>query len=276
MVFLTIGILLLGFFWIRRSINRPFGPTTEEDYAKIAEMEQTQAAIAANTNQARMIAKQSLDSDQDGLSDFMEEYVYKTSAYLPDSDSDGRSDKVEIETGTNPLCPEGKTCSGITETTADEYRETGMTPENLLKQQQAASGGGPSSFAAGLSGANLSASAIREILIGAGVPAESLAAIDDATLVAMYNQALAKASAQNSNVNSADNIGNIPANNITSGLNINTIEDLKKLTPDELRALLAQAGIPAATLEMIDDITLMENLAETIKQMETMNVNVHE
>ncbi|HEU0050425.1 MAG TPA: hypothetical protein VFQ60_00010 [Patescibacteria group bacterium] len=50
------------------------------------------------------------DTDRDGLSDYDETYVYHTSPYLPDSDSDGIPDFIEVLEGTNPNCPEGKTC----------------------------------------------------------------------------------------------------------------------------------------------------------------------
>lgn len=51
------------------------------------------------------------DTDQDGLNDFDELYVYATSPYLADTDSDGAPDKAEVDKGANPLCPEGQTCA---------------------------------------------------------------------------------------------------------------------------------------------------------------------
>lgn len=50
------------------------------------------------------------DTDNDGLNDFDELYVYTTSPYLADSDSDGLTDKQELEGGKNPNCAEGKDC----------------------------------------------------------------------------------------------------------------------------------------------------------------------
>lgn len=50
------------------------------------------------------------DTDMDGLTDYDELYVYLTSPYLADSDSDGISDKQELEQGKNPNCAEGKDC----------------------------------------------------------------------------------------------------------------------------------------------------------------------
>ncbi len=51
------------------------------------------------------------DSDHDGLSDYAELVLYRTSPYLADSDSDGIPDVVEIAQVTDPNCPQGKTCT---------------------------------------------------------------------------------------------------------------------------------------------------------------------
>ncbi len=52
------------------------------------------------------------DTDMDGLSDYDELYIFTTSPYLADSDSDGITDKQEIDQGKNPNCAEGKNCIG--------------------------------------------------------------------------------------------------------------------------------------------------------------------
>jgi len=44
-----------------------------------------------------------LDSDNDGLSDDDERYIYGTNPYNADTDGDGRSDGEEVLSGTNPL-----------------------------------------------------------------------------------------------------------------------------------------------------------------------------
>ncbi|MDO8499244.1 MAG: hypothetical protein Q7S66_01120 [bacterium] len=46
------------------------------------------------------------DTDHDGMSDFDELYIYGTSQYLADTDSDAIPDKQEVEQGTNPNCDE--------------------------------------------------------------------------------------------------------------------------------------------------------------------------
>ncbi|MFC1702876.1 hypothetical protein ACFLZO_00225, partial [Patescibacteria group bacterium] len=51
------------------------------------------------------------DTDFDGISDFDELYVFRTSPFLEDSDSDGIGDGDEITNQTDPNCPRGKTCN---------------------------------------------------------------------------------------------------------------------------------------------------------------------
>ena len=51
------------------------------------------------------------DTDLDGLNDFDELYVYGTSPYLADTDSDGITDKQEVDVGKDPNCAEGQICS---------------------------------------------------------------------------------------------------------------------------------------------------------------------
>jgi len=62
---------------------------------------------------------QQIDTDRDGLSDYDELYFFETSPYLEDTDSDGILDKVEVDSGGDPLCPVGTECSGedVTNTT---------------------------------------------------------------------------------------------------------------------------------------------------------------
>src|SRR3989339_859876 len=59
---------------------------------------------------------QQLDTDNDTLSDYEELEFYNTSPYLPDTDSDGTDDNIEIENGTDPLCPEGQDCAILIDT----------------------------------------------------------------------------------------------------------------------------------------------------------------
>mgnify|MGYP001567130347 CR=1 FL=1 len=63
------------------------------------------------------------ETDVDGLVDYDELYVYKTSPYIADSDSDGFNDKDEVYSGNNPNCPTGKSC-GLVAGSAEAVAET--------------------------------------------------------------------------------------------------------------------------------------------------------
>lgn len=55
------------------------------------------------------------DTDSDGINDYDEINVYRTSPYLADSDSDGFDDGQEIKSGDDPNCPVGQTCGRVAE-----------------------------------------------------------------------------------------------------------------------------------------------------------------
>lgn len=99
-VFMLIFAILavgLGMLQLRNTVYGPF-----------AVVKKNEAGVLITDEQSKLKA---VDTDQDGLTDYDELYVYSTSPYLPDSDSDKVSDKTEIDKGTNPLCAEGKVCS---------------------------------------------------------------------------------------------------------------------------------------------------------------------
>lgn len=131
----------------------------------------------------RVEGMKSKDTDADGLNDYEESYVYRTSPYLQDSDSDGVDDKTELASGEDPNCPRGKSCAG--------FDVTG----------QASATGSAAVAARGDEAAELqrflnpTADEIRQILLQSGASAAELASIDDATLLELYRESLAEAQA---------------------------------------------------------------------------------
>jgi len=204
-----------------------------------------------------MIAKQARDTDQDGLSDFDEEYVYKTSPYLDDSDSDGFLDKQEVESGNDPNCPSGKNC-GLPEVVASG--ETGTSgaaaaasepPEDLSSMQTILSG-------------RATAEEIRATLRASGVSEDVLSKVDDKTLLEAYADVLV-------DTNSAGALENINLAPQSDLLNVNAatnseVDALAGLSPADVRELLRQAGVDEAVLSQVDDETLMQILREAMKQ----------
>lgn len=189
------------------------------------------------------------DTDQDGISDYDELYVYHTSPYLTDSDSDGVSDKDEIDRGGDPNCPAGQTCSRQTTNTNDATAVTnsGDLTNGLLTD-----------------GSDLTADQLRSILRDAGVSETDLSEVDDATLLALYQQTLAEQEGATTNTNSATNAAATVNTNSASGTV--TYDDLKNLSIDDIRYLLVQSGVPEDQLNQVDDDTLKQIYLDSLDQ----------
>ncbi len=118
---LLFGVLAisLGFLQMRNTIFNPFA------------IRLSQEELSFNTLFDEETRLQSIDTDHDGLNDWEELNFYETSPYLPDTDSDGIEDKVELDNGTNPLCPEGENCGGSVGDVGDigpQEENTGESP----------------------------------------------------------------------------------------------------------------------------------------------------
>lgn len=103
--------LLLGVFYLVRLMNAPFDINYEgPKFVSQAEREAQEIELQKNS-----------DTDSDGLSDYDELYLHRTSPYLFDSDSDGISDAAELAAGDDPNCPNDQECLGsIFDSTAGE------------------------------------------------------------------------------------------------------------------------------------------------------------
>lgn len=99
---LGFGGIILGFLSFGANIRRPFELRLAEA-PKGFELESQRLAREEEESKTR-------DTDSDGLSDYDELRVFRTSPYLKDTDSDGFDDKQEAFTGNDPNCPVGKTC----------------------------------------------------------------------------------------------------------------------------------------------------------------------
>src|SRR2546427_13169559 len=92
--FIVVGIVtfIFGLFRLQKSAFLPFyHPKTGYVFKTEDELEQE-----------HLEQMKKMDTDHDGLSDYDELYVYHTSPYLEDSDSDGVADGVEVSRGTDP------------------------------------------------------------------------------------------------------------------------------------------------------------------------------
>lgn len=127
-----LAVILLSSVYLRSSILSPFRVPT----AKLIGAQERLQAIAASSEAREAERLKGKDTDRDGLSDYAELHIYKTSPYLADSDSDGIPDAIEIAQGTNPNCPTGQTCGGLVNADVQPIYNVTSSYSNLLQQPQ--------------------------------------------------------------------------------------------------------------------------------------------
>jgi hypothetical protein len=190
-------VILLGGLQLRNTIYNPYAPddvdTTQDDLS----------ALLPTSEEQEIQRLQQIDTDRDGLSNYDELYFYETSQYLPDTDSDGLTDKQEIDAGTNPLCPEGQIC-----TTADEDGTAAADPDSIAPDlipdggateivSPAINQGFENSGENPLGSVVQDPEAIRTLLLTTGgLSEEQVAAFSDRDLLLIAQQILAEQNAQ--------------------------------------------------------------------------------
>jgi hypothetical protein len=201
LVFSAITVSFFGIWQVKRSIQSPF--------ERVASLNDNSPAGSASSQSedTSIIEMQNKDTDEDGLSDYEEFYIYKTSPYLADSDSDNIDDKKEIDLGSDPNCQEGKSCGVIDPDSVDVATQPDIVDnefgenENLdtdlfnfddfsdldevLSSDLFATGDSVSDLFS-----DLSVSEIRELLIETGLPAEILDQLTDEQLLSAYRTTL--------------------------------------------------------------------------------------
>ncbi len=200
------------------------------------------SVISDNPSAAELSKLQTKDTDGDTLSDFQELYVYGTSPYLPDSDSDTLPDNEELAQATNPNCAEGANCSqpreegsGTTSTAAaDAFAE--LSPEEALEKFGVSEDG------------TVDAGKLREQLKQLGVPAEVVDGADDATLLKVFEETVAQTE------NGANAFVNIE----------DKANELRNMSAQEKRNLLIESGVDTGTVQQLTDDQLNELFNKTV------------
>jgi hypothetical protein len=208
-----LGVLLVAFiifgvsFWrVQSNIKAPF-------YTYNGENETT-----ATDDDLEALKK--IDTDGDGLSDYLEAYVYGTSIYIEDTDSDGISDKEEVLSGQDPVCSGDSCVESLDVVAVDEIVDSGLNTKSETEIMRTAllNLGYQESDLAELSDdeiaqlynetsqlvsdpaalqeymannlQDLSAADVRSLLLEAGASEEDLQDISDDELIQLYRQAL--------------------------------------------------------------------------------------
>ncbi len=207
------------------------------------------AKVSNTATNNTLAALKDKDTDEDGLNDYEELYVYGSSPYLLSSASDGVSDGDKVKQGVNPNCQAGKTCTVPT-------LVVGSTTNNSTSTDS-----------------TVSISFLRQALIASGASATAVQTADDATILQMYQQATKSSTAGasittngNANTNSTTTNTSVVTNgNTSSGTSTAiTYSDLESMTGAEIRSLLTTYGIDATNLSQVDDTTLKAIFTEAI------------
>lgn len=156
--------------------------------------------------QQKMEALKKQDTDADGLNDYNELYVYKTSPYLKDSDSDGTEDGTEITQGEDPNCAPSMPCATAMIDTVNP-----ATLQGTFAQEIAADAGAtppPETVATSVdiqaTLAAMTTDQVRTLLIQAGGDAEAINALSDDDLRAALSQAITQMQVDDATTNAAD------------------------------------------------------------------------
>lgn len=178
---LAVFVVVFWAWQIQSHIKAPFS------YEKISD-----ASGTAEEEYNKLL--KNADTDKDGLSDYDEIYTYETSPYLEDTDSDGLSDQKEVDTGTNPVCPEGKDCAAAIDTSAVATTSAAVSNDNST------TGAGTSAVldSSAISETVLQnvldgkgdAATLRQFLLSGGASQEELNLISDEELLKSYQETL--------------------------------------------------------------------------------------
>lgn len=245
-----LGVLLIGFFQIKSGLMVPYSTTFQGSPDSNATAVKVEAVDLQDEDPQLLKQK---DTDADGINDFDELYVYETSPYLADSDSDGETDFNEISNNENPNCPIGQNC----------FMDS--MPALSGKTGELSGSAGQAVAAAQNPALDVTADELRSIIVQSGkATKEELAAIDDNTLLNLYqemlqeNPDLAKGAAASQKTTIEDSIAG-SAKNVDQA-----IQSLQTVTPAQVRKMLLEQGIAQSEIDKVDDVTLMELYKEAL------------
>jgi hypothetical protein len=185
------AVILLSSMYFRSNILSPFRVPT----ATLISAQEKLEALAASSDAHEAERLKGKDTDRDGLSDYAEISIYKTSPYLADSDSDGIPDAIEIAQGTNPNCPTGQTCGGIVNADVQPIYNVSSSYSNLLQQTQirTVESGAQQFIIDAPDPSVVTARQARDLLVESQlIPADQLTGLSDADILQVYRATYAQ------------------------------------------------------------------------------------
>lgn len=259
LLFLGVLALGLGFFKVRSQIARPFAQqisrAQDVQLEQFFEQQQQQEDIEAQKNR---------DTDGDGLSDYDELNIHKSSPYLKDTDSDTYDDATEIKNGHDPNCAVDTVCAPVVPTSPTVIpAEAGIQSSSVsalehdLKKLE-----------------SLTPAQVRELLKQNGFTDQDLADIDDEALIALYRESLQKALEMerqkkgSGSVSRSESVldpvsGALPGTVATQKTQEQLQQELANLTKPQIVQMLAETGQLTS-----DQLTQLKQLDETqVKQL---------
>ncbi len=260
-ILILAGFGLLGGYWsIKTSIEQPLAFVKNSTSTSLSLTNTSTNATAA------IEGLKNKDSDGDGLSDYDELNKYGTSPYLADSDSDGKTDKQEIDAKNDPNCPENTACTPIalfTPTFSGTNTNSGTNSAiDSLDNSNTNTG----------STSNIDLAQLRTTLRNAGATQADLDAMSDADLLALYQSVVSEDTNTNTNASTNTNAAtNVAASNANTSSNTNSSIDtsqLSNLTAAEIRQLLKIGGADEATLNSVDDATLKQIFLQSLQNVQ--------
>jgi len=178
--------LLIFVFWMSqfsKNINSPFR------YSENTKSSTQSQVVNSSVSEDDLLKEK--DTDNDGLKDWDELNIYKTSPYLEDSDSDGFSDSEEIANDKDPTCPAGRDCgtNELQNVSVDNLTEV-VDVNSSVQSTESVSGDMTEQSAQNILSGQGDATALRELLISSGMDKSMLDQISDDELMEFYRETL--------------------------------------------------------------------------------------